>query len=242
MPLFGGCCLQALQTFADSPARVSVQNSATCVRHGCWVVALCRSHSAPLLVCHLQLQEQLEAALRDAEEALAGLQPEAAEAAQQQQQQAAGPEPPAAAALEQPTVAAAAGPAAHPLAAAQPRRAAPGSSNARIHPRSKYAYEEPDFAALAQLYPSLAPFLLRPAGGSGGGAAGAAAEAAGGDAEVTEEGGPAAAASAPGRVPAGAQYRASIDFTSPAACRELTRVLLRHDFGIEWCAWLVQMC
>ena len=49
--------------------------------------------------------------------------------------------------------------------ASAPRRAVPGSSNARIHPRSKYAYEEPDFAALAELYPSLRPFLLRRTGG-----------------------------------------------------------------------------
>lgn len=168
-------------------------------------------------VCCLQLKEQLEAALVDAEAALAGLQPEAAE--QQGQLQHGGSEPEAAAG----PAAAPAAPAAQPPAAAQPRRAVPGSSNARIHPLSKYAYEEPDFAALAQLYPSLGPFLLRPAGGGGGGTHASAAAAAGGEAE----GGPGGAAGS-------TVVRASIDFTSPAACRELTRVLLRRDFGVDW--------
>ncbi|PRW44527.1 methyltransferase 16 isoform X2 isoform A [Chlorella sorokiniana] len=174
----------------------------------------------------LELKEQLEAALQDAEAALAGLQPEAAE--QQQQQQDGSP--------PQPAAAAPAAPAAQPPAAAtQPRRAPPGRSNARIHPRSKYAYEEPDFAALAKLYPSLAPFLLRSGGGGGNGsseARTAAVAEAGSAAESNPAAGPAAAAT-----PA----RASIDFTSPAACRELTRVLLRHDFGVEWWVPLGQL-
>lgn len=33
-------------------------------------------------------------------------------------------------------------------------------NNAKIHPRSRYATEEPDFAALAQTHPSLQPFLI----------------------------------------------------------------------------------
>ncbi|KAI7842940.1 hypothetical protein COHA_003449 [Chlorella ohadii] len=181
----------------------------------------------------LELKAQLEAALQDAEAALAGLQPEEEQQQQQQRQGGGGP--------EQAPAGPAAAPAAHPPAAAQPRRAVPGSSNARIHPRSKYAYEEPDFAALAQLYPSLAPFLLRT--GGGGSAAGAAAAAAAGvEAAAAEDAAeipakPGAAAVAPGSTPA----RASIDFTSPAACRELTRVLLRHDFGVEWWVPLGQL-
>lgn len=75
------------------------------------------------------------------------------------------------------------------------RAPAINSNNAHIHPRSRYAEEEPDFAALAAQHPSLQQHLLPAAPGSA---------------------------------------RRSIDFTSPAACRELTRVLLKQDFGIEW--------
>ena len=164
------------------------------------------------------MKEQLESALHDAEAALAGLRPEA-------------DGPPAPAEQVAQSAAATAAPPASPTpqpAAAQPRRAAPGSSNARIHPRSKWAYEEPDFAALARLYPSLEPFLLRPGSGNGGDSSEAAGPAAaeGAAADGAAEGGVAAAAAAPSR--------ASLDFTSPAACRELTRVLLRHDLGLEW--------
>ncbi|KAE8781922.1 methyltransferase-like protein 16 [Hordeum vulgare] len=70
-----------------------------------------------------------------------------------------------------------------------------------MHPRNRYAASAPDFAALAALYPSFAPFVAV----SGGG-------------------------------------RASVDFTDFAATRELTRVLLLHDHGVNW--WIPdgQLC
>ncbi|XP_037445126.1 RNA N6-adenosine-methyltransferase mettl16-like [Triticum dicoccoides] len=70
-----------------------------------------------------------------------------------------------------------------------------------MHPRNRYAAAAPDFAALASLYPSFAPFVTV----SGGG-------------------------------------RASVDFTDFAATRELTRVLLLHDHGVNW--WIPdgQLC
>lgn len=131
----------------------------------------------------LQLKAQLESALRDAEAALAGLGPEPAGAASEEAQHAGGG------------------------ATALPRRAAPASNNSRIHPRSKYAHEEPNFEALAARHPSLAPFLIRPA-----------------------------AAELPSRA-----TRPSLDFASPAACRELTRVLLAEDFGLQWWVPLGQL-
>lgn len=186
----------------------------------------------------LQLKQQLEGAMQEAEAALAALgetSPGAPLAAEQPlpvsqlhpgTAQAAVP---AAGPAER--EGAAAGPAPRPAggAASQPR-GVPARGNARIHPRSKYAFEEPDFAALAKLYPSLQPFLLPPRGGAPGGAAAAAAAAA------------EAAAGAPGSQAAGSgAARASLDFTDPAACRELTRVLLRHDFGLEWWVPLGQL-
>jgi hypothetical protein len=63
-----------------------------------------------------------------------------------------------------------------------------------MHPRNRYAAAAPDFAALAALYPSFAPFVSVSAGGG----------------------------------------RASVDFTDFAATRELTRVLLLHDHGVNW--------
>lgn len=41
------------------------------------------------------------------------------------------------------------------------RRTVAGSNNARIHPRSRYAAEEPDFGALADEFPALQPFLVQ---------------------------------------------------------------------------------
>ena len=126
-----------------------------------------------------------------------------------------------------------------------PRAAgAAARGNARIHPRSKYAFEEPDFAALAELHPSLAPHLVWPHKRGGGAAAGpssgaaAAGEAAAGASATTQQ----QAQQQEGQQQevqqqAGQQqapHRASLDFSSAAACRELTRVLLRHDFGLEW--------
>ena len=68
-----------------------------------------------------------------------------------------------------------------------------GSEAPSIHPRNRYAAVAPDFAALAELYPSFRPFV-----------------------SVSERG------------------RASIDFTDFAATRELTRVLLLRDHGVNW--------
>ena len=43
--------------------------------------------------------------------------------------------------------------------------ARPGNKNAKMHPRSRYAQHEPDFAALAAKYPGLAEFTtMRPDG------------------------------------------------------------------------------
>uniref|UniRef100_A0A0A9GDC5 U6 small nuclear RNA (adenine-(43)-N(6))-methyltransferase n=1 Tax=Arundo donax TaxID=35708 RepID=A0A0A9GDC5_ARUDO len=81
------------------------------------------------------------------------------------------------------------------------RRRRDGSEAPSIHPRNRYASAAPDFAALAELYPSFRPFV-----------------------SVSERG------------------RASIDFTDFAATRELTRVLLLHDHGVNW--WIPdgQLC
>lgn len=195
----------------------------------------------------MQLKQQLEGALQEAQAALAGLgeagPAAAAPPAAEQPAPAAQPRPDAAEAA-----AVAAGPAGReaalvgpaprpaPGAASQPR-SVPARGNARIHPRSKYAFEEPDFAALAGLYPSLQPFLLQPRIGAPGAPAAAAAEAA-------EAAAPAAATEAspePSQAAAGGAGRASLDFADPAACRELTRVLLRHDFGLEWWVPLGQL-
>jgi 23S rRNA (adenine1618-N6)-methyltransferase len=81
------------------------------------------------------------------------------------------------------------------------RRRRDGSEAPAIHPRNRYAAAAPDFASLASLYPSFAPFVSVSRGG-----------------------------------------RASIDFTDFAATRELTRVLLLHDHGVNW--WIPdgQLC
>jgi 23S rRNA (adenine1618-N6)-methyltransferase len=73
------------------------------------------------------------------------------------------------------------------------RRRRDGSDAPSIHPRNRYAAAAPDFAALAELYPSFRPFV-----------------------SVSDRG------------------RASVDFTDFSATRELTRVLLLHDHGVNW--------
>ena len=183
----------------------------------------------------------MQAALVEAEAALAGLQVEACDTqaapVEQQHTGGAGAAGSAfgnaadAATGPRATAHAAAQQVQHPPAAAaaaltQPRAAAVASANARIHPRSRYALEAPDFAALAAAHPSLRPYLLPPRGGGGG-----AATAGGGDGD----------ADAPPAAAAGLLARASLGFTSPAACRELTRVLLRADFGLEWWVPLGQL-
>ncbi|CAD6248302.1 unnamed protein product [Miscanthus lutarioriparius] len=81
------------------------------------------------------------------------------------------------------------------------RRRRDGSEAPSMHPRNRYAAAAPDFAALAELYPSFRPFV-----------------------SVTDRG------------------RASVDFTDFSATRELTRVLLLHDHGVNW--WIPdgQLC
>ncbi|RLM78018.1 methyltransferase-like protein 16 isoform X1 [Panicum miliaceum] len=81
------------------------------------------------------------------------------------------------------------------------KRRRDGSEAPSIHPRNRYAAAAPDFAALAELYPSFRPFV-----------------------SVSERG------------------RASVDFTDFSATRELTRVLLLHDHGVNW--WIPdgQLC
>jgi len=73
------------------------------------------------------------------------------------------------------------------------RRRRDGSEAPSMHPRNRYAAAAPDFAALAELYPSFRPFV-----------------------SVSDRG------------------RASVDFTDFSATRELTRVLLLHDHGVNW--------
>ncbi|CAL5060693.1 unnamed protein product [Urochloa decumbens] len=81
------------------------------------------------------------------------------------------------------------------------KRRRDGSDAPSIHPRNRYAAAPPDFAALAELYPSFRPFV-----------------------SVSDRG------------------RASVDFTDFSATRELTRVLLLHDHGVNW--WIPdgQLC
>ncbi|AQK60691.1 methyltransferase [Zea mays] len=81
------------------------------------------------------------------------------------------------------------------------RRRRDGSETPSMHPRNRYAAAAPDFAALAELYPSFRPFVS--VSGSG---------------------------------------RASVDFTDFSSTRELTRVLLLHDHGVNW--WIPdgQLC
>ncbi|KAG2655576.1 RNA N6-adenosine-methyltransferase mettl16-like isoform X2 [Panicum virgatum] len=81
------------------------------------------------------------------------------------------------------------------------KRRRDGSEAPSIHPRNRYAAAAPDFAALAELYPSFRPYV-----------------------SVSERG------------------RASVDFTDFSATRELTRVLLLHDHGVNW--WIPdgQLC
>ena len=123
---------------------------------------------------------------------------------------------------------------------ALPRAAAPDSNNARIHPRSKYAFEAPHFEALAARYPSLQPYLLR--GGGGGARAGSGpCASASPEAGASEAADSKAAAGPGGGSSAGGGGRPSIDFSDPAACRELTRVLLLADFGVEWWVPLGQL-
>ncbi|WPT17837.1 RNA N6-adenosine-methyltransferase mettl16 [Picochlorum sp. SENEW3] len=79
----------------------------------------------------------------------------------------------------------------------------------RMHPKNIYSIEKPDFVELSRLYPSLKPFLKTTAVNTSTAAAAAAS---------SDEG----------------CRRISIDFQDDDACRELVRVQLHHDFGIEW--------
>lgn len=90
--------------------------------------------------------------------------------------------------------------------------------NSRIHPRSPYSTSEPDFATLAQEYPSLRPYLLplrkQPLPPS---------PTTTSNTSITTN----TTTNSPHR-------RRTIDFTNPAACRELSKVLLKKDFGVNW--------
>ena len=61
-----------------------------------------------------------------------------------------------------------------------------------VHPRNRYADQQPDFQALGQSFPELRQHIQ------------------------TRQG------------------KGSIDFRKPAACKALTKALLKHDFGITW--------
>eukprot|EP00887_Chlorella_sp_A99_P005035 scaffold4.g5035.t1 len=159
------------------------------------------------------LREQLREALQEAREALEGMTGGGLE--ESGKEEPIGLEAHSAAA-DLGAGSAAAAPPAQP--ASQPRTAQPGTGNARIHPASRYALEQPDFAALAARYPALRPHLRWP-GGAGQRAVGA--ESAGAVAGSSCE-----QAAGPGRP--------TINFGSTEACRALTAALLDADFGIVW--------
>ena len=88
-----------------------------------------------------------------------------------------------------------------------------------IHPRNRYATEEPNFAELAELYPSLGPYIIRSKRSLPFSKAGSMLRQTPVSEAVSDQ---------------SLLKRATIDFTDPHACRELTRVLLLHDFNIKW--------
>ena len=87
----------------------------------------------------------------------------------------------------------------------------------RMHPRNIYSIEKPDFMELSRVYPSLQPFLIHNAKTT------ATRESPDEDDDDKKTSG----------VVVGGG-RMSIDFQDDGACRELVRVQLHHDFGIEW--------
>lgn len=114
----------------------------------------------------LQLLGELEEALATTQQALDSLQqPQQAQQHDEgHEQPAAGPQLPtgqaAASAVHAPAAAAAAmpiGPQLPPSLGGQP--AGSRAAGPQMHPRNKYAAELPDFEALAELHPSLQPFL-----------------------------------------------------------------------------------
>ena len=68
-----------------------------------------------------------------------------------------------------------------------------GQHKPAIHPRNKYADQQPDFKALSNTFPELSQHI-----------------------NINTQG------------------TASIDFRLPAACKALTKALLKHDFNITW--------
>ena len=107
-----------------------------------------------------QVVSELEGAIASTQQAL-----DALEAQQGQQVQRAPPgaaaAPAAAASPQEPQAGPAAGPAIGPQLPPDIAGAAGAAGGGRqMHPRNKYATELPDFAALAEEYPSLAPYLL----------------------------------------------------------------------------------
>jgi 23S rRNA (adenine1618-N6)-methyltransferase len=101
-----------------------------------------------------------------------------------------------------------------PAAAHPPRPAhhsTANNNNARIHPRSLYSDSEPDFASLAQEYPSLQPYLLPIK-------------------QQQQQQSPPPSTNSNNN----SLERRTIDFKNPSACRELTKILLKKDFGVIW--------
>ena len=72
-----------------------------------------------------------------------------------------------------------------------------------MHPRNRYCHSKPDFGELAEAHPPLKPFLIR--------------KRSGGTHSQTQPG----------------TFAFTIDFSNPAALRELTCALLARDFGLK---------
>ena len=72
-----------------------------------------------------------------------------------------------------------------------------------MHPRNRYCHNKPDFGALAEDHPPLKPFLIQKRGRG-----------------------------THGHTPPGG-FAFTIDFSDPAALRELTCALLARDFGLK---------
>jgi 23S rRNA (adenine1618-N6)-methyltransferase len=92
------------------------------------------------------------------------------------------------------------------------------NNNDRIHPQSLYSTSEPDFASLAQEFPCLQPYLL--------------------PLKTKQQQQPPLPLPSTSLDTTSAtlhqRRRRTIDFTNPSACRELTKILLKKDFGVEW--------
>ena len=76
-----------------------------------------------------------------------------------------------------------------------------------MHPRNRYTKAKPDFGELAEVHPSLKPFLV--------------------------ERRPSSSSSVSVPLPSHLPYRYTIDFSKPEALRELTCATLKHDFKLK---------